>query len=390
MSEPDQAPQEQGDEISLLDLLQTVVENLRLIVLGSLGVGVLALGWSFTIAPTYTARTAFLLPQQQQSSASALIQSLGSMGGLAAATAGLRNPADQYLAFLKSENLLNAMVERFQLRDRYKAEFKIDARKRLLANTNATGGKDGILQLEVDDQDPKFAADMANGYVIELKNLMGRLAITEAQQRRAFFENKVKEAREEFARADRALRSTGISAATLKSSPVAAVEVVAKLKGAITAQEIKIAGMRGYLTDSAPEIRQALVELASLRSELARAEKDEPVQTGKLEDTYIERFREYKYKETLYELFAKQYELARVDEAREGAVIQVVDVAQPPERKSKPKKAQIAVLATLVSALVLLIFVFARRAWLAALRNDATADKVVALRRSWMRSIFSR
>lgn len=388
MSEaPEHSPSD-GDEISLLDLLQTVVDNLRLLVLGPLAVGLTALGLSFLIAPTFTARTQFLPPQQQQSSASALLQSLGSMGGLASAASGLKNPADQYIAFLKTQSIMDAMVERFDLQNRYEAKFKVDARKALEQSTKISAGKDSIIKLEVDDKDPKFAADLANGYVHELRRLMSRLSITEAQNRRAFFEAKVQEARAELAEADKALRATGISASTLKSSPLAAVEVVARLKGAITAQEIKIGGMRGYLTESAPEVKQALVELATLRSQLSKAEKDEPAAvSGRPEDTYVERFREYKYKETLYEMFAKQYELARVDEAREGAVIQVIDPAQPPEKKSQPKKAQIAVIATLAAGLALLLFVLVRQALRNAHREPDTADKLQALQRSWRKAL---
>lgn len=387
MAEPDQTPDEQGDEVSLLDLLQTVVENLRLIVLGSLGVGVLALGVSFLITPTYTARTSFLLPQQQQSSASALVQSLGAMGGFAAAATGLKNPADQYLAFLKSESVLNPMVERFKLQERYGAKLTVDARNALIANTRANAGKDGLIQVEVDNEDPKFAAEVANRYIVELERLMGRLAITEAQQRRAFFEGKLKEARRDLAEADRALRATAVSASTLKSSPVSAVEEVAKLKGAITVQEVKIGSMRGRLTDSSPEVRQALVELSALRAQLGKAEQSESVPAGRPEDRYLERLREYKYKETLLELFSKQYELARVDEAREGAVIQVVDVAQPPERKSKPKKALIAVLATLASGFALLLFVFVRNAIRSAREDGETAGKLSRLGLAWRKAV---
>jgi uncharacterized protein involved in exopolysaccharide biosynthesis len=232
-----------------------------------------------------------------------------------------------------------------------------------------------------------MAADMANAYVVELKKLMTRLSMTEAQQRRAFFENKIHEAKTDLAEADKALRSTGINANTLKSSPLAAVEVVAKLKGAITAQEIRISSMRGYLNDAAPEIKQALLELATLRSQLSKAEQNEPTSTGRLEDTYIERFRDYKYRETLYEMFAKQYELARVDEAREGAYIQVIDPAQVPEKKSKPKKALIAVLATLATGFALLLFVFVRQALRNSAQDEDTASKFAALQRSWRKAL---
>ena len=108
---------------------------------------------------------------------------------------------------------------------------------------------------------------------------------------------------------------------------------------------------------------------------------------GRLEDSYIERYREYKYKETLYEMFAKQFELARVDEAREGAIIQVIDPAQPPERKAKPYKAMIAVMASLISGLVLLFFVLVRQAFSTVGRNSEDAQKLLQLKKSWRKTL---
>lgn len=389
MSEIAGTPVSADDEISLLDLLQTVVDNLRLLVLGPLAVGLVALGISFTIPPTFTARTQFLPPQQQQGGAAALLQSLGAMGGLAGAATGLKNPADQYVGFLKSDSVLDALVDSFKLQERYESEFKVDARLRLLNSTQVTAGKSGIIQVEVEDQDPKFAAELANAYVLELRKLMGRLALTEAQQRRMFFETKLLETKEDLAKADKALRATGVSASTLKSNPMAAVEMVARLKGLITAQEIKIGAMRGYLAESAPEVKQAMVELAALRTELAKAEKDEPATKGAAQDGYVDRFREFKYREALYEMFAKQYELARLDEARDGAVIQVVDAATPPERKSKPKKALMAVIATLAAGFALLLFVFVRQALANANQDEASAAKLAAIGQSF-RKAFGR
>ena len=384
-------PLADDDEISLLDLLQTMVENLRLLVLGPLVIGLSALGASFLIAPTFSAKMQFLPPQQQQSSAAALLQSLGSLGGLAGAASGLKNPADQFLGFLKSQSVLDAMVERFKLVDRYEAKLKEDARKTLLANTRTAAGKDGIISLEVDDKDPAFAAEMANAYVEELRTLMGRLAITEAQQRRLFFETKTQEAKADLVQADTLLRATGVNASTLKSSPAAAVEGVARLKAGITAQEIKIGSMRGYLADGAPEIKQALLELSTLRLELRKAEKDDPVGSAAgAADSYVERFRDYKYRETLYELFTKQYELARVDESREGALIQVIDAAQAPERKSKPKKALIAVIATLAAGFALLLFVFVRQALANASQDPESAAKLAGIRLAFRRALGLR
>jgi len=372
-------------EISLIDLLQVVVENLRLLVFGSLGFGLFTLILSFLVAPTFTAKTQFLPPQQQQSSASALIQSLGAMGGLAGAAAGIKNPSDQYIAFLKTNTIQDGMIERFDLLMRYDVKFKQDARKELLNNTKFTGGKDGIISIEVDDEDPQIAADMANGYIDELKKLMTRLAVTEAQMRRQFFENKIKETKSDLAKAEVALKSTGISSSVLKSSPISAVEVVARVRAGIAAQEIKIASMRGYLAETSPDFQQALKELSAYKDQLKQAEKNEPVVSKEVD--YIERYRDFKYHETLFELFAKQYELARLDEAREGTVIQVVDIAVAPEKKTKPKKALIAVLATIAAGLALILFVFVRNAYRKAITSDESKEKVILLKATFSKVI---
>jgi len=167
---------------------------------------------------------------------------------------------------------------------------------------------------------------------------------------------------------------------------------VAALKAQITAQEVKIGAMRGYLAETAPDFKQAMNELANLRAQLAKQDKDDAGNTaaspaGAGQGDYISRYRDFKYHETLFELFAKQYEIARVDEAREGAVIQVLDVAQPPERKSKPKKALIAFIATLAAGFVILLFVFVRQALRNAGGDQETAGKLAALKTSWRRAL---
>ena len=375
----------EDDEISLLDLLQVVAENLRLLVLGPLAVGLAALGLSLAIEPTFTAKTQILPPQQQQSSATALLANLGAAGGLAGAALGAKNPSDQYVAFMKTQALQDAMVKRFDLVARYDADLPDEARMDLRDSTRITSGKDGLITVEFDDRDPKFAAQVANGYVEELRKLMTRLAVTEAQMRRQFFEARLAEAKDNLVAAEQALRSVGINSSVLKSNPTSAVEVVARLRAGVTAQEIKIANMRSYLSETAPDLRAALKELATLRGELSKAERDEP--QSRSDDNYISRYRNFKYAETLYDLFARQYELARVDEAREGALIQVVDPALPPERKSKPKKAMIAVVATLAAGFALLLFVFVRHAWRQSGQDPATSQKLLHIRQSVRRAL---
>jgi uncharacterized protein involved in exopolysaccharide biosynthesis len=222
--------------------------------------------------------------------------------------------------------------------------------------------------------------------VQELQKLLARLAVTEAQQRRAFFEKQLNQVKEKMIDAEQALRGTGVNSSVLKSNPTSALAAVAALKAQVTAQEVKVGAMRGYLAETAPDFKQAMTELANLRAQLAKQEKDEPAAAAGQGD-YVAKFREFKYQETLFELFARQFEMAKVDESREGAVIQVLDAALPPERKSKPKKALIAIIATLAAGFALLLFVFIRQ----ALRNDSQdgefAQKMIALKASWRRAI---
>ena len=374
------------DEISLLDLLQTIVENLRLLVLGPLAVGVAALGISFLIPPTYTAKTQFLPPQQQQSAAASMLASLGGLGGLAGAVGGIKNPADQFLAYMKSVTIQDAIIDRFKLQERYEEETKIETRLELTKNVRAVAGKDGLISVEVDDKDPKMAADLANAHVEELGKLLGKLATTEAQQRRLFFEKQLTQVKEKLIQSEIELKSTGVSGDVLKSNPASAVAVVAGLQAGVTAQETKLGAMRGYLAETAPEFKQALNELANLKAQLAKQENNTPANSINKSD-YVSKYREFRYNETLLELFAKQFEIAKVDESREGAVIQILDAAQPPEKKSKPKKAMIAIIATIAAGFSLILFVFIRLALMNVGQDIAASQKLKRLQLAWRKSI---
>ena len=377
----------EDDEISLLDLLQVVADNLRLLVLGPLAAGLLALGCTFIITPSFTATTKFMPPQQQQSGAASLLAGLGALGGLGGAAAGIKNPADQYIAFLKSRSVQDALVDRYKLMERYEAQSREDARKQINGNVQVAAGKDGLITIDVSDKDPSFAAQLANAHIEELGKLMNRLAITEAQQRRVFFEKQLTNAKDNLVKSEQSLRSSGVNRSALKANPVAAVEALAKLKATITAQEIKLASMRGYLNEAAPEFKQAQTELMAMRSQMDRAEKADPSASGGSDGDYIAKYRDFKYHETLFELFAKQYEMARVDESREGALIQVVDVAVPPERKSKPQKAQIAVTSALATGFVLMLFAFIRQALRSAAQKPESAEKLGRLRQAWAKAL---
>ncbi|NDD11339.1 MAG: lipopolysaccharide biosynthesis protein [Betaproteobacteria bacterium] len=368
------------DEISLLDLLLVLVENLWLLILGPLAVGLSALGISFLIPETFTAKVVLMPPQQQQSAASAMLAQLGALAGAAGAAAGIKSPSDQYAALMKSSAVENRLIDRFDLIKIYESKLREDARKTLESKTRIdTGKKDGLMVVEVDDHDPKRAAAIANAYVEELSILLSRLAVTEAQQRRVFFERQLEKVKGDLTRAQLALKMGGTDSDILKTQPQTAVIEVAQLTAQVTAKEVELAAMRSYLKDAAPDFKQALNELAALRAQLAKTQTGRT--SGKAEENtsaqndYVSRFREYKYQETLFDLMARQFEIAKIDESREGAIIQIIDPAEAPERKSKPKKAMIALIATLATGFALLLFVFLRNGWRRAMEDDETAVK---------------
>lgn len=386
---PELAPQAaapEDDEISVLDLLHTVVDNLRLLVLTPVAAGLLALGYSYTIPPNFTASTQFLPPQQQQSAAASMLQSLGSSGGLAGAASGIKNPNEQFVTFLKSRRIQDALIEQLNLKAHYGGNQLTGVRSALAASTAIAIGRDGLITIAVTDKNPEFAARLANAHVEQLGNLLHNLALTEAQQRRAFFERQLANTKDNLAIAESALKASGISSDTLKKDPQTALTGLAQLEASIAVQEVKLASMRGYLTTSAPEFKQAQTELAALRSQVEKSERQLPKAAGSEAD-YTTKFRDFKYQETMFELFAKQYEIAKVDESRESAVIQVLDTATPPEVKSGPKKAQIAVLTTLATGFALLLFVFVRQALRNAGEDAESAAKLAQLRHAWRKAL---
>lgn len=377
-------PQKQGTQQSteLIDLLQVLVDNFALLFFGSLGTGLVALAIVFWMPPTFTAKTTFMPPKQQQSSAAAALSDLGVLGGAAGAIAGIKNPADQYAAMLKSVTIADALAIQFKLTERYDEEYRDETRKQLAKNTTVMVGiKDGLISIEVDDSDAQTAADIANAYVLELRKLLNRVAFTEAQQRRVFYEGLVNESKSNMVKAEQALKASGVDKEALKASPMAALEGVARLKAQISVQEVRMAAMRGYLAESAPDFQQALTELAALRRQMQHAEQaDGPSQSS---SDYVARFREFKYQEALFSLYMRQLEMARVDEGREGTVIQVIDVAQKPDRKSKPQRGLVAALATVGGGMLFLLFVLGRNALLNAGQDPHYATKLRHLRRSW-------
>jgi uncharacterized protein involved in exopolysaccharide biosynthesis len=356
---PEGLVEDGAQDVSLGELLQVLKKRFFFVVAWSLGIGVVVLGIGFLMAPVYTARTSFIPPQPaQQGLAASALASLGPLAGLAGGGGSTRGSPDQYVGLMQSLTVSNRIIDRFKLMEAYKSELRVDAHKSLAANVRISfNKKDGFISIEVDDKSQQRAADIANQYVDELRQMTSTLAVTEAQQRRVFFENQLKQSRDRLIEAQTALQGSGFNPGALKAEPRAAADAYARLRAEVTAAEVRLQVLRSTLTDSAPEIKQQQAVLASLRANLGRAEQ--PTDLTNAPD-YVGRYREFKYQETLFELYARQFELARVDESREGMLVQVIDRATPPERKSKPKRATNAIVATVFAFALLYLWVAVR------------------------------
>jgi uncharacterized protein involved in exopolysaccharide biosynthesis len=263
---------------------------------------------------------------------------------------------------MQSVNVQDRIVDRFHLMAEYGSKYRFQARNALAANVRATlGKKDGLITIEADANNPQLAADLANAHVAELRRLTGELALTEAQQRRAFFEGELKRTREQLTQAQQELQRSGFNPGAIKTEPKAAAEAYGRIKAEATTAEVKLQTLRRSLSDSSAEVQQQQTLLGALRGQLQKLETSDHPDSS--DAGYVGRYREYKYQESLFELFSRQFEAARLDESREGSLIQVVDHATPPEYKSKPKRAFIAIGAAVAAGLVLAIAFLIRHFW---------------------------
>ena len=361
--------------VSLTEILTWLGESKRSIAIFTAGVALASLVVALLLPPIYTARASFLAPgSQQQSGSAAAIAALGSLGGLAGGFAA-KTPDDLYVALLKSDSVLRGLDARFDLKKHYKVD-TYEALRRVVPGFIRVGAdkKSGVIGVEVDDEDPKFAAEVANAHEPEVTKLLGRLAVSEAQLRRSFFEKQLQETKENLVKAEQVLRSVQEKSGVivLDKQAEALITNAALLRAQIAEREVQLKVLRTSATEQNPAVIRLNSELHAMRTELARMESaqggspgsavDLPV--GKLPEAavdYVRARRELKLQETLLEAMVRQYEIAKLDEAKEGPTLQQVDIAQPPDHKSKPSRALIVVASTLLALLLARAWAVARR-----------------------------
>ena len=363
------ANRENETETSLIELARILLHRKRFILGTSAAATIVtAIAVSF-VPPLFKAEATILPPQQQQSSMAALSGALGALAGAGMSSSlGLKNPADLYIGILGSRTISDDIINQFHLQQVYRKKLQSETRKALAKHVSFTSGKDTLITIAVEDHDPKRAADMANTFIDELYKQNSRLAITDSSQRRLFFEQELNKEKNALAAAEIALKNT--QQATGLLTPTGQAEVLlrsgAQLRAEIASRQVQLQAMRSYATDENPQVQVLRKEIGALQGQLGQLESKNgsgsafEVSAGKLPESsleYIRKFRDMKYHETLYELLAKQYEAARIDEAKQAPVIQVVDRAVKPDKKSSPNRVLIVSLVAVLGFLGCIIWI---------------------------------
>jgi capsule polysaccharide export protein KpsE/RkpR len=275
---------------------------------------------------------------------------------------GLKNPNDIYVGLLTSRPIADAIIQKFSLAKVYHARDMTDARKKLAGYTGVTSEKNGFISVSVTDKDKKRVVEMANAYTDELRILTKTLAVTEASQRRLFYEEQLKQAREALLTAELAFQQVQQQKGLvqLDAQAKAMIEGIAALRAQVAAKQVEVQALRSYSTEQNPDVQLAERELTSLQAEESRMEQSNHspgiaglglgnVPAAGLE--YLRAAHELAYRQALFDMLMKQYDAAKLDESKDAAIIQVVEPAIEPDRRSTPKRAQLVLIFTFMGFL---------------------------------------
>jgi uncharacterized protein involved in exopolysaccharide biosynthesis len=296
---------------------------------------------------------------------------------------------------LTSRTIEDNLVNRFDLRKVYRVKRYQDAQKKLEQNSEVIATKDGLISISVTDHDPKRAAEIANAYVQELYNVNQNLAITEASQRRLFYEQQIKAEQQELSSAELALRQVQEKSGLLQPEAQGRTIIasIADLRAQVATHEVQLQTMRSYATPNNPDLKRAETELAGMRGQLAKLEHSNAAagngniaiparQMPEAELEYLRRSREVKYHEAFYDFLGKQLEAARIDEGQNAILVQVVDTAVPPERKSGPKRLLLVLVPTLAAFVVTCLAVLLMEALRRKYQDPNEVARLAMLRES--------
>jgi uncharacterized protein involved in exopolysaccharide biosynthesis len=354
---------------------------------------------AFLIPPRYES-TVELMPPDTQSNAmlAALAGKVG--GGLATLSGdmlGMKSSGALFVGILQSRTVRDDLIAKFDLRRAYSTERWDAARMELARNTEVSEDrKSGIITIKVTDRRPQLAASLGQEYAAELNNVVNQLSTSSAHRERTFLEERLKAVQLDLEVAEKELSqfASKNSAIDIKEQGRAMVDAAAALQGQLIASQSELEGLRQIYADSNIRVRSVHARIAELRNQLrkigGRSANGEVILETRGESlypsirelpllgvTYADLYRRSKVQEAVYETLTQEYELAKVEEAKEIPSVKILDPANVPERKSFPPRLLIFFLGVSVSCAMGMAWVVGRKAWLEVDPRDSR--KVFAL-----------
>jgi tyrosine-protein kinase Etk/Wzc len=366
------SPEVEQNSMSLLSILLVLKSGKRIIFIATGVLFVVSVVIAIVLPPQYTSAAAVIPPPSSSNSSAALVGQLSALGaGGILGGAAAKSPADLYIGVLKSRSVAEEMVKRFDLKTVYKLKKETSAEKILASKSEfEVDTKTSIIKISVVDGSPSRARDMTQAYLDVLRSTNDRLAIGESSQRRLFFEQRLVKEKDDLENAEVELKKTEENSGLIAPSGQTASEIqtIAATRAQITAREVELAGQRHFLSEESPDVIRLKSEVSNLQEQLAHLQEGkEKGHSGsiptsmvpQLQLDYVRKEREVKYHESLFEIIARQYEAARLDEAHNAPLLQVLDNPSSPDQKSSPHRTLIvlggAIFGTFIGCLWVLI-----------------------------------
>ena len=365
---------EREDEINLLDYWRVIWKRWKIIAVIFLTSVVTAAIVSLRMTEIYQAKATIMPIESSGGQVSAALRSLDSLpfvGGLVPSIGG-----GKLVTVLKSRTMAEDVIQALDL---IKILFEEpqdeppslqDAVRSLTGITEITDDKKGLISIAVEYKDPEIAADIANQYPIELQRFLSENALSMAKRNRIFVENQLHKVKKELREAEEALKGFQVNKkiVAMDAQTEASIMALANLKAQITAKEVQLGVIKQYSTPSNPDVLTIKDELRELKKQLAMVESKESnpepeaipsfSEAPTLGLQYVRLKRKAVTHQKVFELLTQQYEMAKIDEAKEEITFQVIDRAIAPEKRIKPKRKLNVMLAGVVSLFTGIFLVF--------------------------------
>lgn len=377
--------------LSLMDILTALgQEKLTLFLVTGL-ITLYSVVQSLLATPIYTARTVIMYNMQKGGGGGLSLDNLGALSGIAGLSglsSAMRSSEDLYISLMRSNAVQDSLIEKLKLKERYGSRFIEEARLGLTSKVSLSiEKKSSLIIVEAKDTDPQFAAKLANQQVEELKTLLNRLAVTETQQRRLYYEEQIKKTQvaraETEARFKQAQERSGMPLTSIIADS-SLQQASGGIRAQIASREMQIQAMSRFATALNPDMQRIGSELAALHTQLLKFELGTERTIGTpLQQEALQAYRELKVQEAMLNSFISQFLTAKFEESKEGPPIQVLDAALPPEIRSSPVRRTI-VLSGGTAGLLLGILAALAKYYFGKLKTSEEGNlRLQELKRSW-------